>query len=57
MIYKDIAIEDLIDESFMTALHDLMAKGGVPEKDLSRLFERGEAAAGQNSFNFDKRDK
>lgn len=54
VVYKDIAIEDLDDEGFMTALHDVMAKGGVPKAELDRLFEKGEAAAGQNSFNFEK---
>jgi hypothetical protein len=56
VIYKDIAIEDLNDQDFMNALHDVMAKGGVSQKDLNRLFEKGEAAAGQNSFNFGKGD-
>lgn len=56
VIYKDIAIEDLNDDDFMSALHDVMAKGGVSQKDLNRLFERGEAAAGQNSFHFGKGD-
>lgn len=54
VIYKDIAIEDLDDANFMTALYDVMEKGGVPKAELDRLFEKGEAAAGQNSFNFDK---
>lgn len=56
VVYKDIAIEDLSDGDFMSALYDLMAKGGVSEEDLGRLFEQGEAAAGQNSFNFNKGD-
>lgn len=54
VIYKDVAIEDLNDANFMTALYDVMEKGGVPKAELDRLFEKGEAAAGQNSFNFDK---
>lgn len=40
----------------MSALHDVMAKGGVSQKDLNRLFEKDKAAAGQNSFNFRKGD-
>ena len=51
VVYKDIAIEDLQDESFMTALRDVMAKGRMKKKDLDMLFEQGEAAASQSSFN------
>ncbi|KMK67575.1 hypothetical protein [Puniceibacterium sp. IMCC21224] len=53
VIYKDIAIEDLKDESFMTALRDVMTKGGMKKEDLIKLFEQGEAAASQHSFNLE----
>lgn len=54
VVYKEIALEDLRDEEFLGALREVMRKGGVPEKELSRLFERGAAVAGQGSFGFDE---
>tara|TARA_R110002051_G_scaffold30487_1_gene70513 strand:- start:19004 stop:20362 length:1359 start_codon:yes stop_codon:yes gene_type:complete len=57
VIYKDIAIEDLRDESFLQTLKEVMTKGGVKPVDLIKLFEQGEAAAGQNSFNLDENRK
>lgn len=51
VIYKEIAIEDLENAEFMDALRDIMAKGGVSGSEIERLFEKGEAAAGQDSFN------
>lgn len=51
VVYKDIAIEDLKDADFMSGLRSVMAKGGVEKDELDRLFERGEAALGQSSFN------
>ncbi|WP_108484109.1 hypothetical protein [Oceaniglobus ichthyenteri] len=57
IVYKDIAIEDLKDESFMTALRDVMARGGMKKEDLAKLFEQGEAAASQGSFNLDSGPK
>jgi hypothetical protein len=50
VIYKDIALEDLSDETFMNALRDVMAKGGVRDDELAKLLEHGEAAAAQGSF-------
>ena len=51
VVYKDIAIEDLQDAEFMSGLRSVMAKGGVEKDELDRLFEQGEAASGQASFN------
>lgn len=53
VIYKDIAIEDLKDTDFMSGLRSIMEKGGVKPDDLNRLFEQGEAAPGQASFNLE----
>ncbi len=50
VVYKDIAIEDLGDEEFLSALHDLMKRGGVRQEELDRLFEKGEAVKAQGSF-------
>jgi len=57
VVYKDLAIEDLGDKEFMKVLHAVMVKGGVKPADLKRLFEQGEAAAGQNSFDFRNGDQ
>lgn len=51
VVYKDIAFEDLKDTDFMSGLRSVMAKGGVKAEELDRLFEHGEAASGQTSFN------
>lgn len=56
VVYKDIAIEDLRDKDFLKILHSVMAKGGVKPAELAKLFEQGEAAAGQDSFSFGKSD-
>jgi hypothetical protein len=52
--YKDIAIEDLKDKDFMKSLRNIMSDGGVKDADLDRLFEHGEAAAGQRSFELER---
>ncbi|WP_076534486.1 hypothetical protein [Gemmobacter megaterium] len=51
VVYKEIALEDLRDEEFLNTLREVMKKGGVSEKELSRLFQRGTAVAEKGSFN------
>ena len=54
VVYKEIALEDLRDDEFLGALREIMRKGGVSQSELSRLFERVAAVAGQGSFGFDE---
>lgn len=50
VIYKDISIEDLKDEELMASLRKVMENAGVDRGIVARLFQSGDAAAAQGSF-------
>jgi hypothetical protein len=50
VIYKDISIEDLKDENLMASLRKVMETAGVDRGIVARLFQSGDAAAAQGSF-------
>jgi hypothetical protein len=50
VIYKDISIEDLKDEELMASLRKVMEDAGVDPGIVARLFQSGDAAAAQGSF-------
>jgi hypothetical protein len=50
LIYKDISIEDLKDEELMASLRKVMEDAGVDPGIVARLFQSGDAAAAQGSF-------
>ena len=57
VIYKDIAIEDLKDDAFMSTLREEMSKGGLKKLELDKLFEQGEAVAVQGDFKLNEISK
>ena len=48
--YKAIVIEDIEDSEFRATLRAAMEKARVDKATLDRLFETGDAAAAQGSF-------
>jgi hypothetical protein len=50
LIYKDISIEDLKDEKLMASLRKVMESAGVDRRTVEKLFQSGDAAAAQGSF-------
>ena len=50
VIYKDISIEDLKDEKLMVSLRKVMESAGVDRRTVEKLFQSGDAAAAQGSF-------
>lgn len=50
VIYKDISIEDLKNKDLMESLHEVMEEAGVDAATLQKLFQIGDAAAAQGSF-------
>ena len=48
--YKGIVIEDIQDRDFRARLRDAMEQAGVDKDTLDKLFETGDAAAAQGSF-------
>ena len=50
VIYKDISIEDLKDDVLMASLRKVMENAGVDRGIVSKLFQSGDAAAAQGSF-------
>lgn len=50
VIYKDISIEDLKDEDLMASLRKVMENAGVDRRIVEKLFQSGDAAAAQGSF-------
>jgi hypothetical protein len=49
-VYKDISIEDLKDGELMDSLRKVMENAGVDPKTVEKLFQSGDAAAAQGSF-------